>query len=104
MRSAGDLGQSNVAGRPARRGGMASKLAFALGCLTVLALAGCAPSQTLRQDDEAACKNDGLQPETPQFAACLQREELARRCGSGATLALHIKPHPELLSCPSDPT
>ena len=85
---------------------MPSGLAGALSCgLTVLALAGCAASQAPRQADEAACTSYGFQVGTPQFAACLQREELARRCGAGdgATLALHIKPHPELLSCPSDP-
>jgi hypothetical protein len=83
---------------------MPTGLAVALSCgLTVLALAGCAASQAPRQADEAACRSYGFQAGTPQFAACLRREELARRCGAGATLALHIKPHPELLSCPSDP-
>ncbi len=83
---------------------MPSGLIVALSCgLTLLTLAGCAASQAPRQADEAACTSYGFQAGTPQFAACLQREELARRCGAGATLALHIKPHPELLSCPSDP-
>jgi hypothetical protein len=81
-------------------------LAVALKCgltLLALALAGCAASQAPRQADEAACTSLGFQVGTPQFAACLEREELARRCRSGATLALHIKPHPELLSCRCDP-
>lgn len=83
---------------------MPSGLAVALSCgLTLLTLAGCAPSQAPRQEDEAACTSHGFQVGTPQFAACLEREKLARRCGSGATLALHIKPHPELPSCPRDP-
>jgi hypothetical protein len=85
---------------------MPFRLAGALSCgLTVLTLAGCAASQAPRQEDEAICTRHGFQAGTPQFAACLQREELARRCGAGdgATRALHIKPHPELLSCPSDP-
>jgi hypothetical protein len=83
---------------------MPSGLAVALNCgLTLLTLAGCTASQASRQADEAACTGYGFEAGTPQFAACLQREELARRCGAGATLALHIKPHPELLSCPSDP-
>ena len=81
---------------------MPSGLALSCG-LTLLTLAGCAASQAPRQADEAACTSHGFQAGTPQFAACLEREELARRCGSGAILALHVKPHPELLSCPSDP-
>ncbi len=84
---------------------MPSRLAVALNCgLTVLTLAGCTAWQASRQTDEAACTGYGFEAGTPQFAACLQREELARRCGAGATPALHIRPHPELLSCPSDPT
>jgi hypothetical protein len=83
---------------------MRSGLIVALSCgSTVLTLAGCATSPAPRQADEAACTSHGFQAGTPQFAACLKREELARRCGAGATLALHIKPHPEVLSCPSDP-
>ncbi|HUC69210.1 MAG TPA: hypothetical protein VMA53_27585 [Stellaceae bacterium] len=83
---------------------MQSGLAVALSCgLTLLMLAGCAASQAPRPEDEAACTSRGFQVGTPQFAACLEREELAHRCAAGATLALHVKPHPELLPCPSDP-
>jgi len=44
-----------------------------------LALAGCVTPEELRAADEAACRSYGFQPSTPDFAACLQRESLARR-------------------------
>jgi hypothetical protein len=43
------------------------------------ALAGCATPEELRQRDEAACTSYGFVPGTTDFAACLQREDLARR-------------------------
>src|SRR5215831_21324480 len=51
-------------------------LAFA-GC--ALALAGsCASPEELRREDEARCAGYGFQTGTPEFANCLQRENLAR--------------------------
>jgi len=54
----------------------------AIGALCALAacgLSGCVSAEELRQQDEAACASYGFQPQTPDFAACLQRESLARR-------------------------
>ena len=42
-------------------------------------LIGCASPEELRRRDEAQCTSYGFQPDTPDFAACIQREELARR-------------------------
>jgi hypothetical protein len=50
--------------------------AFALAACS---LSGCVSPEELRQRDEAACASYGFQPQTPDFAACLQRESLARR-------------------------
>ena len=42
-------------------------------------LAACVSPEELRREDEAACVGYGFQPGTNDFAACLQRESLARR-------------------------
>lgn len=47
--------------------------------LALAGLAGCVTPEELRAQDEAACRSYGFQPGTPDFAACLQRESLARR-------------------------
>jgi hypothetical protein len=46
-------------------------------------LAGCATEAEMRQRDEAACNSYGFHQGTTEFAACLQRERLARRYGYG---------------------
>lgn len=46
---------------------------------SVLALAGsCVSPEELRREDEARCAGYGFQTGTPEFANCLQRENLAR--------------------------
>ena len=46
---------------------------------SVLALAGsCVSPEELRREDEAICAGYGFQGGTPDFANCLQRENLAR--------------------------
>jgi hypothetical protein len=42
-------------------------------------LSACASPEEIRAGDEAACRSDGFQPNTPDFAACLQRQSLARQ-------------------------
>jgi len=42
-------------------------------------LAACVSPEQLREQDEATCVGFGFQRGTPDFAACLQRESLARR-------------------------
>jgi hypothetical protein len=59
---------------------MPNRIAFALAALLVLAgLAGCTTPEELRQYDAAQCRGYGFTPGTTDFAACLQRESLARR-------------------------
>ncbi|HUK60111.1 MAG TPA: hypothetical protein VLV50_12845 [Stellaceae bacterium] len=55
---------------------------------SAVALSGCATPEEVRQRDEAACSSYGFQPGTPDFAACLQREDLARRNSSWFTLGV----------------
>src|SRR5215471_15430762 len=57
---------------------MRRNLALALaGC--ALALAGsCTSPEELRREDEARCAGYGFQIGTPEFANCLQQENLAR--------------------------
>ena len=47
--------------------------------LALASLAACISPEELRREDEAACVSFGFQPGTSDFAACLQRESLARR-------------------------
>ena len=51
--------------------------------MALIALAGCATAQDIRQRDEAACTSYGFKPGTTEFSSCLQRENLARRYGYG---------------------
>jgi len=69
------LGQGHINGCPDM---MRHNLALALaGC--ALALAGsCVSPEELRREDEARCVGYGFQTGTPEFANCLQRENLAR--------------------------
>lgn len=56
--------------------------------LAAVVLAGCASPAELRQRDEAACRGYGFVPGTPAFAACLQRENLARQAGTGLSFGV----------------
>ncbi len=56
---------------------MAVRLATAIGVLALVG--GCASPEELRLRDEAVCTGYGFHPGTDDFAACLQRESLARR-------------------------
>jgi hypothetical protein len=57
---------------------MTNRSALLLVLLATLGLAGCASREELRRQDEAQCASYGFVPQTPDFAACLQRESLAR--------------------------
>lgn len=61
---------------------MRSKIALAVLWAGLLAsLAACASPEEIHAQDEAACASFGFQQGTPDFAACMQRESLARRYG-----------------------
>jgi len=63
----------------------------ALFIALLVALASCVTPEELRAQDEAACLSYGFQRGTPDFAACLQRESLARRGGApGVTLGFGV--------------
>jgi hypothetical protein len=49
--------------------------------ISLMALAGCATAEDIRQRDEAACTSYGFHPGTTDFSNCLQRESIARRYG-----------------------
>lgn len=60
-------------------------LAF-VSATCVLALAvSCVSPEELRREDEATCTGYGFHPGTDAFAACLQRESLARRYATPPT-------------------
>jgi hypothetical protein len=50
-----------------------------LALLLLLALSACASAEEIRQQDARQCTGYGFKPGTPEFAQCLQRENLARR-------------------------
>jgi hypothetical protein len=53
-------------------------------------LVACTTPQGLQQQAEVACMSYGFQPQTPEFATCLQRENLARRYGGGSGVSLGV--------------
>lgn len=62
---------------------MTNRIAPILALVATLGLAGCVSAEEQRRQDEAQCASYGFVPQTPDFAACLQRESLAR--GSNVT-------------------
>jgi hypothetical protein len=54
-------------------------VAIAASAIMLGGLAACVSPEELRAEDVATCRSFGFQAGTPDFAACLQRESLARR-------------------------
>ena len=54
------------------------------------ALAACASPEEQRQADAAACQSYGFAQGTPDFANCMQREQLARSYGSSSSVGVGI--------------
>ena len=53
---------------------------LAIPVLMMLAsLTGCASVEELHARDEATCARKGLQPDSPDFAACVQEQQMLRR-------------------------
>lgn len=70
---------------------MARGPALALAAsLLLFGVTACASPEELRRQDAAACASYGFQPGTPEFAACVQRESIARRYGGGTGLSLGL--------------
>jgi hypothetical protein len=70
-----------------------------------LAVTFCASPTDVPRRDEATCISRGFAPGTADLAACVRQEQerAERRCNEGPLAALHIKPHPDPLSCRDDP-
>jgi hypothetical protein len=49
--------------------------------LAAVALTGCATAEDIRKSDEAKCTSYGFRRDTPEFASCVQQENIARRYG-----------------------
>lgn len=62
----------------------------ALCALTALNLGACASAEELRAQDVETCKGYGFQPETPDFARCLERENLARAYAATPQVGLGV--------------
>lgn len=56
----------------------------------VFGLSACASPAELRQADETTCQNYGFRPGTPEFAGCLQQENLARNAYGGGYPSLDL--------------
>jgi hypothetical protein len=63
-----------------------------ISIMVLLVLAACVSPEQLRVQDEANCGSYGFQAGSPDFAACLQRENLARNYyqGGGTSLGLGL--------------
>ena len=50
------------------------------GALSIMlaGLTACATPEEIHAADEATCGSQGFQPNTPDFATCMQRQSLAR--------------------------
>ncbi len=60
-----------------------------LSCIS-FGLAACASPEEQRQADAAACQRYGFALGTPDFANCMQREQLARSQGSSSSVAIGV--------------
>ncbi len=65
-----------------------SKLVI-LSCIS-FGLAACVSPEEQRQADTAACQRYGFAPGTPDFANCMQREQLARSQGSSSSVGIGV--------------
>jgi hypothetical protein len=50
-----------------------------ISALSLSVVAGCVSAAEIRARDASVCGNYGFHEGTPEFAACLQRENLARQ-------------------------
>lgn len=50
-----------------------------MSAFSLTVLAGCVSATEIRARDASVCGNYGFHEGTPEFAACLQRENLARQ-------------------------
>jgi hypothetical protein len=50
-----------------------------LALVSLVVLAGCISPEELQAQDAATCASYGFQQGTPEFASCMQRENLARQ-------------------------
>ena len=57
-------------------------LGFVLAMCALALAASCVSPEELGREDEARCAGYGFKPSTNDFANCLQRESLARRCAN----------------------
>ena len=55
-----------------------------------LAFVGCVSQQEQTQFDTASCQRYGFAPNTPDFAACMQREQLARTHNGGSSVGIGV--------------
>lgn len=53
-------------------------------------LAACVSAEEQQQFDTTACQQYGFAPGTPDFAACMQREQLARNHNTGSSVGVGV--------------
>jgi len=58
--------------------------------LLALAFVGCVSQEQQTQFDTATCQRYGFAPNTPDFAACMQREQLARTYHTGSSVGVGV--------------
>jgi hypothetical protein len=76
----GRRGERAAGQRTRREKTMTRTVAIALVLGAILAALGaCVSAEEIRAQDMATCAGYGFHPGTPDFAGCMQRENLARR-------------------------
>jgi hypothetical protein len=58
--------------------------------LLALAIVGCVSQDEQTQFDTASCQRYGFAPDTPDFAACMQREQLSRNNNTGSSVGIGV--------------
>jgi hypothetical protein len=58
--------------------------------LLALASAGCVSPDEQAQFDAATCQRYGFIPNTPDFATCMQREQIARSYNTGSSVGIGV--------------
>lgn len=53
-------------------------------------VAACVSAEEQQQFDTATCQKYGFAPGTPDFATCLQREQLARNHNTGSSVGVGV--------------
>jgi hypothetical protein len=58
--------------------------------LLALVFVGCVSPEEQAQFDAATCQRYGFAPNTPDFATCMQREQISRTYNTGSSVGIGV--------------